>query len=93
MKHDDLPRQARDTRRKNLNKRETFLLGHDRTSIALPANQYKLASDLAKNSAQTPLLCVLIHGGSIKLGSLLDDCTAIVDAWYVATLPCEPDLT
>ena len=29
-----------------------------------------------------PLRCVLIHGGSIKLGSLLDDCTAIVDAWY-----------
>lgn len=56
--------------------------GHDRTSIALPANQYKLAADLAKNSAKTPLLCVLIHGGSIKLGSLMDDCTAIVDAWY-----------
>ena len=29
-----------------------------------------------------PLRCVLIHGGSIKLGSLLDDCTAIIDAWY-----------
>ena len=44
--------------------------------------QYKLASDLAGNRAKSPLLCVLIHGGSIKLGSLLDDCTAIVDAWY-----------
>lgn len=55
--------------------------GHDRTSIALPANQYKLASALAAPGSP-PLLCALIHGGSIKLGSLLDDCTAIVDAWY-----------
>ena len=30
--------------------------GHDRTSIALPENQYKLASDLTENSAKTPLL-------------------------------------
>jgi hypothetical protein len=30
--------------------------GHDRTSISLPANQYRLAADLARNSAKTPLL-------------------------------------
>ena len=39
-----------------------------------------LATALAKSD--TPLVCVLIHGGSIKLGSLLDDCTSIVDAWF-----------
>ena len=53
--------------------------GHDRPSISLAGNQYALATALA--SSGTPLLCVLIHGGSIKLGSLLDDCLAIVDAW------------
>ena len=54
--------------------------GHDRTSIALAGQQYDLATALAKTG--TPLLCVLIHGGSLKLGSLLDDCTAIVDTWF-----------
>eukprot|EP01051_Picozoa_sp_SAG22_P009236 SAG22_NODE_755_length_7442_cov_2.270598_4_plen_304_part_00 len=54
--------------------------GHDRTSIALAGNQYALAAALAKSG--TPVLCVLIHGGSIKLGSLREDCTAIVDAWF-----------
>lgn len=54
--------------------------GHDRTSIALTANQYVLAEKLAATG--TPLICVLIHGGSIQLGSLLRSCTAIVDAWF-----------
>ena len=56
--------------------------GHDRTSIALPANQYRLAAAAAATSNRTPVLCVLIHGGSIKLGSLQTSCTAIVDAWF-----------
>ena len=30
----------------------------------------------------TPLVCVLVHGGSIALGSLMQSCDAIVDLWY-----------
>ena len=54
--------------------------GHDRTSIALAGNQYELAAELAASG--TPVICVLMHGGSIELGSLLEDCTAIVDTWF-----------
>eukprot|EP00039_Didymoeca_costata_P007118 m.96434 g.96434 ORF g.96434 m.96434 type:complete len:835 (+) comp13547_c1_seq2:207-2711(+) len=56
--------------------------GHDRISLALPSNQYKLAEALSPEKTGTPLVCVLIHGGSIILGSLLDSCTAIVDAYF-----------
>ena len=38
-------------------------------------------NDLSYYMPACLLRCVLIHGGSIRLGSLLDDCTAIVDAW------------
>ena len=54
--------------------------GHDRTSISLAGNQYKLATAIAKSG--TPVVCALIHGGSIALSSLLTDCTAIVDCWF-----------
>jgi beta-glucosidase len=54
--------------------------GHDRTSIALTPNQYVLAEAVARSG--TPVVCVLIHGGSIQLGSLLKSCTAVVDAWF-----------
>ena len=54
--------------------------GHDRTSLSLAGNQYELAAQLADTG--TPLVCVLIHGGSIKLGLLMDKCTSIVDAWF-----------
>ena len=60
-----------------------YVPGHDRTSIALPGNQYTLATALAPaQTGGTPLLCVLMHGGSLKLGSLLTDCTAIIDAFF-----------
>ena len=35
-----------------------------------------------EEASGTPLVCVLIHGGSIALKSLLTDCNAIVSAWY-----------
>ena len=38
---------------------------------------------MALGNTGTPLVCVLMHGGSIKLGSLRTSCDAIVDAWYV----------
>jgi hypothetical protein len=56
--------------------------GHDRPSISLPANQYRLVSSI-KSMAGKPstLLCVFVHGGSFALASLLDDCTAILTVW------------
>jgi beta-glucosidase len=67
---------------KNANPNAYEREGHDRTSLALPPNQYRSAAALAPSRTGTPLLCVLMHGGSLQLGSLLADCTAIVDAWF-----------
>ena len=55
--------------------------GHDRTSIELPANQYKLTAAVAK-AKPGKTLCVLIHGGTLALKSLLVDCDAIISVWY-----------
>ena len=54
--------------------------GHDRTSIEFAGHQLDLAAALAATG--TPLVCVLVHGGSMALRSLLTDCNAIVDAWF-----------
>ena len=56
--------------------------GHDRKTIRLAGNQYLLATALSEARTKTPLVCVLLHGGSIELGSLLTSCTAIVDVWF-----------
>eukprot|EP00936_MAST-01D_sp_MAST-1D-sp1_P000772 g772.t1 len=56
--------------------------GHDRTSISLAGNQYALAKAISQAQTGTPLVCVLVHGGSIALGSLMQSCDAIVDLWY-----------
>jgi len=53
---------------------------HDRTSIAVPGKQADLAAAL--KATGTPLICVLIHGGSLALGSLLENCDAILDAFF-----------
>ena len=55
--------------------------GHDRSSIALAGNQLALAHALRRQATGTPLVCVLVHGGSLALGNLLQDCDALVDAW------------
>lgn len=54
--------------------------GHDRTSIHFPGNQLKLAADMAGAKPKS-LLCVLVHGGSLALSTLLTDCTAIISVW------------
>lgn len=54
--------------------------GHDRTSIEFAGQQLALAAALARTG--TPLVCVLVHGGSMAMRSLLDDCDAIVDTWF-----------
>lgn len=60
--------------------------GHDRTSISLAGHQYDLAAALSATRTGTPLVCVLVHGGSIALAPLLASCTAIVDVWYPGQL-------
>lgn len=54
--------------------------GHDRTSIDFAGHQLDLVHALAATPAV--VVCVLVHGGSMALASLLDDCDAIVDTWF-----------
>jgi beta-glucosidase len=54
--------------------------GHDRTSIEFAGYQLELAATM--RAVGVPLVCVLVHGGSMALRTLLSDCDAIVDAWY-----------
>ena len=54
--------------------------GADRASIRLPEAQYTLATRLA--GAAPRLVCVLVHGGTLELGSLLRDCDAILSAGF-----------
>ena len=45
--------------------------GHDRSTIALPDGQLSLASTLSAANTGTPLVCVLIHGGSLAPATLM----------------------
>ena len=45
--------------------------GHDRSTIALPDGQLSLASALSAANTGTPLVCVLIHGGSLAPATLM----------------------
>jgi beta-glucosidase len=58
--------------------------GHDRPDLNLPGHQYDLVSALAQALQGTgkPLICVLIHGGTLALRNLINDCDAVLDAWY-----------
>merc|ERR1712013_60621 len=59
--------------------------GHDRSVIELPGHQNDLVSAFAcqyGNDSAIPLICVLIHGGTLALGSAATQCDAVVDAWY-----------
>ena len=58
--------------------------GHDRTTIELPGHQNDLVSTIANNTAtkSVPIVCILIHGGTLALGSAATECDAIIDAWY-----------
>lgn len=55
--------------------------GHDRKVIELPGNQNKLVSEIyAQNNGSAPIICVLIHGGTLALGSAADECDAVVES-------------
>ena len=56
--------------------------GHDRKTINFPPGQLSLAAELSANRTGTPLVCVLVHGGSLAPATLMRDCDAIVDLWY-----------
>ena len=55
--------------------------GHDRKTIAFPPGQLSLAASLSAQHTGTPLVCVLVHGGSLAPATLMRDCDAIVDLW------------
>ena len=52
------------------------------------SGQYALAAALSFARAHTPLLCVLVHGGALQLGSLLKDCSSIIDAFFPGEQLC-----
>eukprot|EP01084_Bolivina_argentea_P041129 75902_1 len=58
--------------------------GHDRSSIELPGHQNDLVSYIYNYTSQIniPIICYLIHGGTVALGDAYDECDAILDAWY-----------
>ena len=56
--------------------------GHDRTEIELPANQTALFSTVRKAHPDIPIIVLLVHGGTLALGSIVDEADAILDAWY-----------
>ncbi len=56
---------------------------HDRNAIELPGKQAALVSALRSAvGPSVPIVVVLIHGGTLALGSVLQDADAILDAYY-----------
>jgi len=55
--------------------------GHDRTSMALPGFQPQLLQQI-RQATNKPVIGVLIHGGSLTLGSTVGNLDAIIDAYY-----------
>mmetsp|Transcript_31135 Transcript_31135/g.50518 ORF Transcript_31135/g.50518 Transcript_31135/m.50518 type:complete len:905 (-) Transcript_31135:13-2727(-) len=58
----------------------------DRTNIELPGYQNALVNavyslDRAREMG-VPIICVLIHGGTVALGASATLCDAVLDAWY-----------
>lgn len=54
--------------------------GIDRSSLELPGVQMDLLEALLKTD--TPVVVVLVNGGSVALGGALDQAAAAVEAWY-----------
>ena len=62
----------------------------DRETIELPGDQMELVQYIydftSKQSRKIPIICVLIHGGTLALGTAYDQCDAILDGWYPAQM-------
>ncbi|XP_065196530.1 uncharacterized protein LOC135828022 [Sycon ciliatum] len=56
--------------------------GHDRATIELPGHQNDLFTTLRHAYPHTPLVVVLVHGGTMALGNITTQADAILDAWY-----------
>ena len=56
--------------------------GFDRSLVELPGKQVDLVSAVRRANSHASLVVVLVHGGTIALGKILDDADAIVDVWY-----------
>ena len=50
--------------------------GHDRDTIELPGNQAALVEALREAAPATPIVAVLIHGGSLNLAGAADQLDA-----------------
>ena len=61
--------------------------GSDRKTIAFPPGQLSLAASLSAKHTGTPLVCVLVHGGSLAPATLMRDCDALVDLWCTRSTP------
>ena len=57
--------------------------GHDRTAIELPGHQADLVAAVrAAVKPGTPVIGLLVHGGTLALGPAGDQLDAILSAWY-----------
>lgn len=57
--------------------------GHDRSAIELVGNQAALVAAIVAGAPEgTPVIGVLVHGGTIALGAAGDSMDAILSAWY-----------
>eukprot|EP01084_Bolivina_argentea_P317680 550832_1 len=56
----------------------------DRLNIELPQNQYNLVSFIYNytSNRNIPIICYLIHGGSVALQNVYNECEVILDVWY-----------
>jgi len=54
--------------------------GNDRTSLRLPGVQEELLKALCKTGK--PLIVVLVNGRPLNLGWIVENCSAIVEAWF-----------
>ena len=50
--------------------------------IELPGQQEQLVTTLKHAIGDTPLIAILVHGGTLALTPIVDQLDAIVDAWY-----------
>jgi len=56
--------------------------GHDRNAIELPGNQGLLVERLRAANPKKTIIGLLVHGGTLALGSAGDKLDAIMSAWY-----------
>jgi len=56
--------------------------GGDRASIDLPGRQLEMLKHLKKSAPRTPLILVVLSGSAVDLAWAVENCDAILYAWY-----------